>query len=295
MHACGHDGHTAIMLGVAKLLTQHRDTLQGRVKFIFQPAEEIASGARAMIADGVLQSPEPVASFGLHLWNDIPIGTVSVTEGATMAGADMFTIRVRGSGGHGALPDQTRDPVLAGSQIVSALQSIVSRNVSGMDTAVVSVTMFHAGAAQNVIPDEAVLGGTFRTFRPETHALVERRLQEIASGIAASLGCTAEVETKQVTPPLVNDAESNARLREIFEHMPFNHPLNIVDSTRTMAAEDMALFLDAAPGTYFFVGTANPAKGATYPHHHPRFDIDEDALPIGVALLCAAVSDRLGA
>lgn len=293
MHACGHDGHTSIMLGVAKLMTQNRDALHGRIKFIFQPAEEIASGARAMIQDGVLQSPEPVASFGLHLWNELPIGTVSVTEGPTMAGADMFTIKIRGSGGHAALPDQTRDPVIAGSHIVSALQSVVSRNVSGMDTAVVSVTMFHAGEAQNVIPNEAVLGGTFRTFRPETHALVERRLQEIVAGIAMSMGCTAEIETRQVTPPLVNDAESNARLRDVFELMPFAKPLKIIDSQRTMAAEDMALFLDAAPGTYFFVGSANPAKGATYPHHHPRFDIDEDALPMGVALLCAAVSDRL--
>lgn len=293
MHACGHDGHTAIALGVARLLSPHRETLAGRVKFIFQPAEEIASGARAMIEEGALAAPVPDISFGLHLWADLPTGTVSVTEGPSMAGADLFTITIRGSGGHAALPDQTRDPVLAGAQIVSALQSIVSRNVSGLDTAVLSVTMFHAGDAQNVIPSEAVLQGTFRTFSAATHDLVERRLHEITEGIALAMGCTAEVIVRQVTPPLINASESNSRLRSAFAALGFREPLTLVQDVRTMAAEDMALFLNAVPGTYFFVGAANPAKGPAYPHHHPKFDIDEDALPIGAALLCAAIADRL--
>jgi amidohydrolase len=293
MHACGHDGHMAIGLGVARLLSNQRHALAGRVKFIFQPAEEIARGAQAMIDDGALAAPVPETSFGLHLWNELPVGTVSVTEGAMMAGADTFTITVSGSGGHAALPDQTRDPILAGAQIVSALQSIVSRNVSGLDTAVVSVTMFHAGEAQNVIPSEAVIQGTFRTFQPAIHDLVERRLREITQGIAQSMGCSASIETYQVAPPLHNQSETNARLREVFDALPFASPLTLIDNQRTMAAEDMAVFLNAVPGTYFFVGSANPAKGPTYPHHHPKFDIDEDALPIGVALLCAAIADRV--
>lgn len=292
MHACGHDGHTAIMLGVASLLTGQRDHLAGRVKFIFQPAEEIASGAQAMIDDGALRTPEASYAFGLHLWNELPLGTVSITEGAMMAGADMFTITIRGSGGHAALPDQTRDPVLAGAQIVSALQSIVSRNVGPMDTAVVSVTMFHAGEAQNVIPGEVRLGGTFRTFLPETHDRVERRLNEIVTGIAAAMGCEATLESRQLTPPLINNADTNQRLREVFADLPFAEPLNMIDNQRTMAAEDMAVIMEHVPGTYLFVGSATPGQTA-WPHHHPKFDIDERALPMGAALLCAAVADRL--
>jgi len=293
MHACGHDGHMAISLGAARLLTEHRDALHGRVKFLFQPAEEIARGAQAMLDEGALENPTPEAAFGLHLWSELPVGTVSVTEGAMMAGADSFKIVVQGSGGHAALPDQTRDPLLAGAQIVTALQSIVSRNVSGLDTAVVSVTMFHAGEAQNVIPSEVTLQGTFRTFQPETHALVLRRLGEIATGIATALGCTAGVESYQVAPPLLNNAATNERLREVFSELRFAKPLKLIDNYRTMAAEDMAVILNQVPGTYLFVGAGNVEKGITYPHHHPQFDIDEDALPTGVALLCAALADRL--
>lgn len=289
MHACGHDGHVAIGLGVAKLLAARRDQMAGRVKFVFQPAEEIAAGANAMIADGVLESPVPQVALGLHLWNSMPVGTVSVTEGAAMASANDFTVTVRGVGGHGALPDETRDPILAAVQIITALQSIISRNVSGLDTAVLSVCNIHGGDAMNVIPSEVTFGGTFRTYQSATNDLVTRRLHEIAEGVAAALGCTAEVRAQLLAPALVNDSETNARLREVFRRVA--PQLTFVDNARTMASEDMACFLERVRGTYFFVGSANQERGLHYPHHHPRFDFDEDALPIGVGLLAAAVAE----
>jgi amidohydrolase len=289
MHACGHDGHVAIGLGVAKLLAARRDQMAGRVKFVFQPAEEIAAGANAMIADGVLESPVPQVALGLHLWNSMPVGTVSVTEGAAMASANDFTVTVRGVGGHGALPDETRDPIFAAVQIISALQSVVSRNVSGLDTAVLSVCNIHGGDAMNVIPSEVTFGGTFRTYHAETNELVARRLHEIAEGVAAALGCTAEVNARLLAPALINDSETNARLREVFRRVAPH--LSLIDYARTMASEDMACFLERVRGTYFFVGSANKERGLHFPHHHPRFDFDEDALPIGVGLLAAAVAE----
>jgi len=292
MHACGHDGHTSIGLAVARMFTSHRQNLRGRVKFVFQPAEEIASGARAMINDGVLDNPKPQMSFGLHLWNELPLGTVSVTEGSMMAAANIMNITVRGQGGHGAMPDQSRDPLMAAVQIVSALQTIVSRNISGLDTAALSVCSFHAGFAHNVVPDSAELSGTFRTYRRETNELIKRRIHEIAEGIATSLNCEADVRLVEVTPPLINDSATNARLRSAFSavNSPVV-PLHIIDSARTMASEDMACFLEQVPGTFFFVGSANADRGLNFGHHHPRFDFDEDALPVGAGLLATAVAE----
>jgi amidohydrolase len=286
MHACGHDGHTAIGLAVARLLSAQREHMAGRVKFVFQPAEEIAQGAQAMIADGALLNPAPQVSLGLHLWNDVPVGTVSVTEGAAMAGVSDVRITISGRGGHGALPDQTHDPIVAAAQVVSALQTVVSRNVSGMDTAVVSICTFHAGEASNIIPSAAQLTGTIRTYRNETMALVTARVREVVVGVAAALGCTAEVVITPLAPPVINDAATNARLRQTFAAAP----VQLIDNARTMASEDMACFLERVPGTFFFVGSANAARGLNYAHHHPQFDFDEDALPIGAGLLAAAVA-----
>lgn len=291
MHACGHDGHVTIGLAVAQLLSVQRDRIAGRVKFLFQPAEEVANGAQAMINDGALQNPTPDVGFGLHLWNELPFGEVAITDGPFMAGADWFKITITGSGGHAAIPDQTRDPIIAGVQIVNALQTIVSRNVSPLDTAVVSVTMFHAGTANNAIANTAELEGTFRTYRPATHDLVERRLREIVTGVATALGCEATVKTEQVAPPLINNADTTDRLRDAVAPLAEQLSLKIRHDFRTMTAEDMAVILNHVPGTYFFVGSANANHEPTYPHHHARFNIEERALPVGVALLCAAVAE----
>lgn len=288
MHACGHDGHMTIALAVAEALSEQRARVKGRIKFVFQPAEEIARGARAMIDDGALQNPAPDVALGLHLWNELPIGTVAVTDGAIMAGASDFTLVVSGRGGHGGLPHETRDPILAASQIVTGLQSIVSRNVRPTDVAVISVTAFRAGATFNVIPPRAELRGTVRTFSTPVRDMVERRMGEVAQGIAGGLGCAAELDVQHLTPPVINARETNDRLRRVFaEAAP---EVRLVDDYTTMAAEDMAFFLDAVPGAFFLVGSANPERGLDYPHHHPRFDFDEAAIPLAVRLMTAAVA-----
>src|SRR5579859_6460352 len=297
MHACGHDGHTAIGLGVAKLLSAQREHLAGRVKFVFQPAEEIARGAQAMIDDGALANPTPDVCLGLHLWNPLPVGEVGIVDGPTMAGCDIFGITLRGVGGHGGIPDKAIDPIVAGAQIVTALQTIVSRNVNPLDTAVVSVTMFHAGEADNVIPPQAELRGTFRTFRPQTRDLVERRIREIAGGIATSMGCEATVECTSLTPAVYNDPATTQRLRQAFKGTSDtngdngHNPIRLLADVQTMAAEDMAVFLEKIPGTFLLVGSSNAGRELNYPHHHPRFDFDEDVLPIATGLLATAVAD----
>ncbi len=289
MHACGHDAHTAIALAVAELLSAQRAQMRGRVKFVFQPAEEVGRGAEKMIAQGVLENPKPDVALGLHVWNETPVGTVALVDGPMMAAAADFSIRVHGRGGHGGLPHEARDPIVAASHIVTALQTIVSRNIYPADVAVLSVTEFKAGDSFNVIPPLARLRGTLRAFEKATIALLGERLRQVAQEVAQALGCRAEVEVEQLTLPLVNAAEVNARLLEAFTRVAPN--VQIVRRYRTMAAEDMSYFLDAVPGTFFFVGSANAEKGLDYPHHHPRFDIDDEAvLPLAVKLLAAAVA-----
>jgi amidohydrolase len=289
MHACGHDGHTAIGLTVAKMLSEHRDAIKGRVKFVFQPAEETAQGAKAMIADGVLINPAPQVSLGLHLWNDLPVGEVSITDGSAMAGSGIWEMTIKGYGAHGASPHQGRDPIVCGAQIVNAFQTIISRNVSALDTAVISATIFRAGDAFNVIPDSAYIAGTYRTYRPEVRDFVEKRMKEVAQGIGMAMDCKIELSVNELTPPLINDDTSNQRIRSAAAAM--NTDLKFHNNVRTMGAEDFAVFLNKVPGTFFFVGSANKERDLAYPHHHPRFDIDEDSLPIGAGLLAAAVAD----
>lgn len=289
MHACGHDGHTAIGLAVAKMLTGHKDRIKGRVKFVFQPAEEVGKGAVAMIKDGALLNPAPDVSVGLHLWNSFPVGHLGVADGPTMAGSSTWNATLTGKGGHGAAPHVSIDPVVAAAHVVTALQSIVSRNVNPEDTAVVSTTQIHAGDTHNVIPQTAYLEGTMRSFTIEVRDLVTRRMEEIIKGVAASLGCEATFEMTHATIPLVNNPEVGARLRPVFEKIEGVNELDL--NARTMGGEDMAYFMEHIPGMYFFVGSANEERGLNYGHHHPRFDFDEDALPLGAALLASAVAE----
>lgn len=289
MHACGHDAHTAIALGVATILAQHREQLAGRVKFVFQPAEEIGEGAKAMIDDGVLTYPTPDVAVGLHVWNTLPVGQVAVTDGPAMAGVDSFRMQITGSGGHAAEPQQTRDPVIAAAHIMTAAQTIVSRNVRALDAAVVSFTRMMGGDAFNVIPDSVELWGTLRNFSADIRDILIERLGQIAQGVAQGFQCAVDLEIARTLPPLINDSNVGERLRQGFTNI--RPDLTVVDDLRTMGAEDMGLFLRAVPGVYFFVGSANSQRGFDFPHHHPRFDIDEEALTIGTSLLTSAVAD----
>jgi amidohydrolase len=291
MHACGHDGHTAIGLAVARLLQAHRQELNGSVKLVFQPAEEGMGGAPRMIREGVLENPRPEAALALHVWNDKPLGWVGVAPGPVMATAETFRILVTGKGGHGALPHLAVDPVLAASQIVVGLQSIVARNVSPLQAAVVTVAAIRGGEAFNVIPPVVEMKGTIRTYEPEIRALVLERFQQVVECTAEAYGCQAQVEISFLTPAVVNDPEITAGVQRLVSQVLPEATLDTGE--RTMGSEDMAYILQEVPGCFMFIGSANAEQRLEAPHHHPRFDFDEQALPRAAALMAAAAVDYL--
>lgn len=298
MHACGHDGHTAIGLTVAKMLNARRDQLAGTIKFCFQPSEEgnngeEVGGAEMMMRDGVLDSPKVDMTLALHLWNEKPLGWVGVAQGPVMAGADIFSVKVTGKGGHGAIPDAAVDPIVAAANIVSALQSIVSRNVAPLETAVVSVTTIHGGTAFNVIPQEVTLEGTIRTFDKGVRQKVVERFEQIARGVGEGLGCQIEVNIKRLTPALVNNDSVTAQVQKTARRVLAESNLD-TEGYITMGAEDMAFMLEKVPGCFFFIGSNDKARHLDYGHHHPKFDFDEEALVRGSALMAAAAMDVLG-
>jgi amidohydrolase len=273
MHACGHDGHTAIALAAAARFA--RATFPGTLRFGFQPAEEVGQGADRMIEDGALRGVD--AALGLHVWNSMPVGKVGVTEGAAMAAVDDFDIVVRGRGGHAAEPHETDDPIVAAAGIVRDLQTIVSRRVDPFQTAVVSVTWIEGGSAYNVIPESATLRGTIRTFDEGVRKDIHRRMRQI-------VGARGQVEIQSMTRVLVNDPRMCRIVREAAGSVVGAQ--NVVVDERTMGGEDFASMLAKVPGCFFFVGSQSP-KGA-YPHHHPRFDVDERALAIGLEVMTRA-------
>ncbi len=288
MHACGHDGHTAIALGTAYYLHQHRQELNGTVKIIFQPAEEGPGGAKPMIAAGVLNNPNVDAIIGLHLWNNLPLGTVGVRPGALMAAVELFRCTIFGKGGHGAIPHQTVDSLVVAAQIVSALQTIVSRNINPLDSAVVTVGELHAGTAVNVIADTAKMGGTVRYFNPDLAGFFKERIEKIIAGICQSHGANYDLDYIHLYPPVINDADIAALVRSVAEEV-IEIPIGVFSECQTMGGEDMSFFLQEVPGCYFFLGSANAEKKLDYPHHHPRFDFDETALPMGVEMFVRCV------
>lgn len=292
MHACGHDAHTAIGLGVAELLAKHRDSWAGTAKFVFQPAEEVVGGALAMIKDGVLEGPKPTRSLSMHVASNLEVGKVVMPDGPMMAAADAFFITVRGRGTHGASPHLGADPIYAAAQIITALQSIVSRQVDPVDTAVVTIGAIHGGTVGNVVPDVVEMSGTLRAFKEETSLFLRKRVQEVAETTAKALGVEAVVKFPyDINPPTVNNHDMAEIVRGKARELVGEN--NVIEAFQTMGAEDCAHFLKAAPGAYAFVGAGNKALGYTEPHHSPRFAIDEDSFPTSVALVTASAMEML--
>jgi amidohydrolase len=292
MHACGHDAHVAIGLAVAERLARTREGWGGTVRYVFQPAEEGGGGALRMVEEGVLEGVD--AALGLHVWTGIESGVVGVVPGPFMASAGTFEITVRGRGGHGALPHETIDAVLVGSQVVVALQSIVSRNVSPLESAVVSVATFQAGTAQNVIADTARLTGTVRAFDVDACAELPRRIERVVAGVCSALGAEYSFDYLQDTPPTINDPALADAVRLAALEVVGAERVRTDPDVRTMASEDFGEFLLRVPGCYFFVGARNEARGAIHPHHSPRFNLCEDALPVAVDVLERAARRVLG-
>jgi amidohydrolase len=286
MHACGHDGHTAVGIAVAQLMHAHAEELHGNVKFVFQPAEEGLGGALRMVEEGVLEDPAPDVSLAFHLWNDQPVGWIGITQGPAMAGAEKLEIVIEGKGGHGAAPHLAVDPVLAAAQVTSALQSVVARNVDPLRSAVISVTKINAGETFNVIPERAHLTGTIRTFQPDVRDIVLRRVKEIAEGVTSAMGCEAQVNVTRLTPPVINDEEIAKQLLNLTREMFPEATIDTADIT--MGSEDMAFFMESIPGCLVFMGSSDPERGLDAPHHNPSFDFDESVLPTAAAFMATA-------
>lgn len=289
MHACGHDGHVAIGLGAASLLARHAADLPGNVLFVFQPAEERDGGAAAMIADGALSDPAPAAAFGLHLWNAFPFGRVVAQAGPIMAAADILKIVVRGKGGHGGQPHETVDAIAITGQVLSALQTIISRNVNPQDTAVLSIGTVHGGTAYNIIAETVELHGTLRTFSTAVRETVLTRLQVLLDGVTAAMGAVCELTVTPMTGPVINDPAASEIARAAAIQVVGNAA--VAWNAPLMVSEDFSEYSRVAPSCFLLLGSSNPELGLNAPHHNPRFDFDERVLPLGVALL-ATVATR---
>jgi hippurate hydrolase len=288
MHACGHDGHTAMLLAAAKYLAETR-RFDGTVHLIFQPGEEGAGGALAMLEDGLFTRFPCDAVFGIHNRPGLPVGEFGLRPGPMMAGVAFFDLVVTGKGGHGARPEATHDPVVMGAAIVQALQSVVARNVPAAERAVLSVTRFDAGQAYNVIPNEVRLGGTVRAFSNEVMALVESRMRAIGEGVAAGLGGSAALDFRVITTPLVNDAMEAVALGDAAASLVGEGHVQR-EFPAVMGGEDFAYMLEACPGAYIVTGNGDSAEV-----HHPRFDFDDSAIPFGAGVLAAIVERKLPA
>ena len=285
MHACGHDGHTAILLGAAKLLTGKRKNFNGKVKLIFQPAEEIAAGALPMIKQGVLNNPKVDMMFGLHIapTNGV-VGQISLAAGAITAGTKYFKLKIKGFGGHGAHPHKSVDAIIASAHIITALQTIASREINCLLPIVISIGTIHGGYRHNVIADEVEMTGTIRTLDEDIRVGIDNKIERIVKGVCDSLRCSYELEIKQGLPSLINNNKATAIVKKVAERLLGENNVFFM-SHPSMGSDDFAYYSEIIPCCYFRLHAGNEKKLCNYPLHHPKFNFDEDCLPYGVALL----------
>lgn len=291
MHACGHDGHTAILLVTAKMLVARRQNLRGTVRVLFQPAEEGPGGAAPMIAEGVLEGVD--AALGLHLWLHLPTGQLNFCSGPMLAATDEFDVVVTGTGTHAASPQMGVCPITTASQLISSAQTLVTRSVGPKDPFVFSVTKFHSGNAYNVIPTEAKFGGTLRTYDEEIRAKFKDDFSRLCESLAEGFGAKADVTWRKGYPVLFNDPKITSLCEEACEQFFHMKPPEERPDARSLGGEDMAFYLQKVPGSFLFLGAYNEDEAACYNHHHPKFTIDEDSLPMGVELFLRCLH-RLG-
>ena len=281
MHACGHDGHTAILLGVAKVLTQLQDEIKGEIRFVFQHAEEMhPGGAKEIVASGALEGVDEI--IGLHLMANVPVGKIGIVYGPVTANSDRFDLVIQGKGGHASQPERAIDPIVIGSQVVANLQQIVSRNTNPLEGLVISVTKFHGGTAYNVIPSSVTLNGSVRSFNQDTRKNVPQLIEKIAKGITDAHGASCELQYRYGYSSVVNDRQLTKKVEDIIVDA-FGKEF-ILSMPPMMGGEDFSAYLGNIPGCYIIVGSGNKERGIVYPQHHPRFDIDEQAMEYGVRL-----------
>ncbi len=285
MHACGHDVHTAILAGVGMMLNSIRSQIPGTVKLIFQPAEEVGTGAKAMIEEGVMEEPHVDRIFGLHVWPGLNVGEIGVRSGPAMANMDWFRIKIKGIGGHGAQPHQTRDPIAASAYLITQLQTIVSRSVSPIDPAVVTVGRIEGGTACNIIPSEVKMEGTVRSLDPEVRTLIIERMRSILNGIELSMGVECDLSYEMGSPVVYNDPQLADLVRSVGAEMLGEDKVFEVEPS--MGGEDFAFYLEHAPGVFFRIGVRDEERGFVSQIHSPTFDVPEEAMKVGMLMMAS--------
>lgn len=279
MHACGHDGHTAMLLGTAKILSHFQEQITGEVRFLFQHGEEqLPGGAEELVAVGVMDGVDFV--IGAHLWSLIEVGKVFTVDGPFMAAADIFHMQIKGKGGHSALPQNTVDSLAVGMQVVNNLQHIVSRNIDPFENVVLSVTKFTSGTSHSIIPESATISGSVRTFDKEVREAIPKYMEKIINGVTSAHGATYELDYQWGYRPVINDEKATSVIQETVVDIFGEEAL--ISERPMMISEDFSAYQQKAPGCFFLIGAGNKKKGITYPHHHPKFSLDEDSLEIGV-------------